>query len=460
MKTKNISILFLLLCLVYSCATETAEVIPPDPAIDTWQLAKEYIQDLNANEDGWIVKYQPSKESDIYTIYMKFTSGNTVSILSNYPDLKYLEEQTSVNYSLTGALNMELVFNTYCVWHKMYDDFGGDYKFIINRQDDGNFTMQSGNEAKTQSYDLVKATPEAISELAVSIEQQKEIVETQNKAKWIRNMLYYFMEDPSGYFKNIILKKGNTDLLQGAIRFDMDHSRLQISFRDSDDRLVTRTENYRITEQGIALEKPVSLPGNTISEFLLEKKEGSNDITIISAGAEISGEMVTAKQPGVVPYPDIVSHYLAQDMDCGLYKCTGEALVTAYNKIMSPTVQNFIIFFDHSNNYYGWHIIDEKYFTETSANDLWLWVTPSTLNTYTVKHTYWTATPENRYPDDLLNLYCQEQGYIILYKKKKYNDNDAGSIVLMDPNNNENQLVLRVSKKTWDVDWDNVAYAE
>lgn len=458
MKTNTIFILLLLLTLACSCAKETAKVISPAPETDPQQVAKEYIQNLSRVEEGWIVKYQPVKKGATYTIHMKFNPDNTTSILSDYPDMNYLQEQPGVNYNLSEFLNTELVFKTYCVWHKMYDDLGGDYKFSITRQTDGNFTLQPENKAEIRFYDLVKSDPKAISELEESIAKQKVIVEAQHKRIQFRNMLYNFMEDHSTYFKNISLQKGEANIMQGAIRFDTDNNQLQIIYRDGQNKLTNLSGKYQITEEGISLETPVVFGENTISEFELQKKEGSNDIIITSAKAGISGEVTLAKTPGVIPYPDIAQHYTTTTSTmCLLYTCKGETLNKAYNELLNPDIRAFYIY----SNYYnpprtGWTITDSRH----PGDNAWFYARVTNPNAYTVQFTSTTVTKPDRYPNTLWTLYCGE--HIVLYKKEKYSPGDLGSIILMDPEDNENQFILRVttSNINWIIDWNNVAYAD
>lgn len=458
MKTNTIFILPLLFILICSCGKETAEVIPPDPEIDTWQLAKEYIQDLSRIPEGWIIKYQPVKEGTTYTIHIKFNSNNTASILSDYPNLNYLQEQSGVNFSLTGSLNTKLTFNTYCVWHKMYDDLGGDYKFIITRQTDGSFLLQTENKAEIRFYDLIKADPKAISELEESIAGQKVIVGAQNKRIKIRNMLYHFMEDNSSYFKNISLIKEGISIMQGAISFDTENDQLTVIYRDGNNKLTSLSENYQISEDGITLETPIIFGENTISGFELHEKENCNDIRITSAETGISGEATISKRPGVMPYPDIARDYTTQPTMCLLYTCKGGTLTDAYNELFTSDITTFYIFSSYYNPpRFGWCIRDSKY----PGDDAWFYATAATPTSYSVEYTGYSISKPDRYPDAFWSLYCSE--HIVLYKKKKYNDQDMGSIILMDPDNNANQFILRVTSSSthWQtIDWNNVAYAE
>lgn len=462
MKTNYTFLLFSLLVMVYSCAKETAEIIPPDPEIDTWVLAQEYNQNLSSVSEGWIVKYQQKEESEVYTVYMKFNTDNTMSILSDYPAMEYLKEQTHVNYSLTGFLNTELTLDTYCVWHKMYDDFGGPYKFIITRQANGNYLLQPKDQTVPQNYELVKATPGAMAELEANITKQKEIVKAKDKIRQIRNILIHFTStEDSCYFSNILLT-GEIQM-QGAVSFDTDNNLLQVIYRDATKQLITLSENYEITEEGITLENPMSFLGKEVSEFKLKKKEGSHDIEITAAGKGISGQLLHAKTPGVVPYPDIAKHYTTTASWCPLFTCKGEALGPVYRQFNeSATYGSFTIFVDYFG-YNGWYI------NGPATNEYsWFYETFSILNEYTVRYTSGGVSRPDTYPDisPLRDLLHQEDGYIVLYKKEKYNDSDLGSIILIDPNSNSNQFIIRVTNRTdnksfWDsIQWNNVAYAE
>lgn len=468
MKTNIIFLLLSLLVLTYSCTTkETAAVIPPDPEVDNYLLAQDYNQDLSSFKEGWIVKYQQEKESDVYTVYMKFNSDNTLSILSDYPDLNYLKEQTQVKYGLTGFLNTELTFDTYCVWHKMYDDFGGAYKFIITRQTDGNFTLQPQNQAEPMYYDLVKATPVAITALTNNINKQKEILGPEEKINNIRNMLSNFtlMED-STYFSNINLTGELT--MQGAVSFDTDKNQLRIIYRNEAKILVIQQENYKITEEGITLNTPMTFHGKEVSGFQLQQREGCNDIEIVAAGTGISGQLSHAKSPGVVPYPNIAAHYRDARTWCLLYACRGKVLNSVYNQFNETSAFTFFVIF---SNYYnlpyqsgGWKITDPNY----PNQDFYFYVQAVTSNEYTIKYSKVGSNPTDRYPalTPLIELYCQENGYIVLYKKKKYYNSDLGSIVLIDPNDNSNQLIIRVYNNSYNIpvwgaiEWDNMAYSD
>ncbi len=463
MKTNHIFFLLLLLSGVFSCAKETAEVILPDPEIDPYQLAATYQQELSASEEGWIVRYQLEEETEIYTVYLKFHSDHTATILSDYPNADYLEEQFPVEYSLTGFLNTELSFTTYCVWHRMYDDFGGDYQFLITRQENGSYTLQPKNKAIIKYYTLQKATSEALAQLQENIASQKEKVTEQNKLRDISNLLINFSDDNTTYFKNIHLEGSLS--LDGAIEIKAEEKQVKIIYRNPEQQAITLYSDYDITPTGISLKTPMTINGERISGFNVKKSATGNNLDITNSTGATIGKIYTSHTPGVSPYPDIASHYINMHLFCYMHLYNGEEFSSVYLYLTQqlPTLSNLQVYTNHYAGNYpaAWVIYDggfARYYVNTAAVD------ESTL-----QYTYTSNNNASKYPyiKPLLEYISSPDGFTVLYSKKVYGTGDLGSIVLIDTQNSKNYIILRVTNTTdynsgsWaTIDWSNVVYGE
>lgn len=463
MKTNDIILLFSALFCLLSCAEETAEIVPPDLETDNYKLAMEYNQELSSVSEGWITRYQLEEETDIYTVYMKFNPDHTVDILSDYPNLDYLQKQQQVNYSLTGFLATEISFDTYCVWHRMYDDFGGDYQFIITRQTDGNYTLQAKDKAVIKLYRLERATPEAMSQLQQNIIHQREKVSEQNKLKNISDLLINFADDNSTYFKNIHLD-GSTPI-DGAVEIQPEEKQLKIIYRNDEQQAVTLFSNYEITQAGITLKSPMTINGNRITSLNLKKSGTGNNIDITDAQGKTTGQIYVSHKPGVSPYPDIASNYLNMHLLCYMHLYNGKEFTKSYLYLTDklPSLSSLQVYTKHYTGSYpsAWVIYDSKFSR--------YYVTLEPLNEYTLKYTYKSNNDANKYPyiKPLLDHISSPEGYVVLYSKKKYLSSDLGSIVLIDGRDSNNYIILRVVSNTdynpasWaSIDWSNVVYGD
>lgn len=464
MKTNHIFFLLILLSGTFSCAKETAEVVLPDPETDPYQLAATYNRELSAFGEGWIVRYQLEEETEMYTVYMKFHSDHTATLLSDYPDADYLEEQNQVAYTLSGFLNTELSFTTYCVWHRMYDDFGGDYQFLIARQEDGNYTLQPKNKAIIKYYTLEKASPEALTRLQADIASRKEKVAEQNKLKDISDLLIHFADDNSTYFKNIHLEGDHS--FDGAIEINTGAKQVKIVYRNENRQAITLYSDYDITRTGISLKTPMTINGGQLTHFNLKKSGSGNNMDLLDDNGRPIGSIYVSHTPGVSPYPDIASNYSNMHLFCYVHLYNGEEFTNAYLHLSRnlPKLTSLQVYTNHYANApssSAWVIYDgsfSRYYVTTEA-----------LNESTLKYTYKSNNNAGKYPyiSLLLDYISSPKGFTVLYSKKRYASSDLGSVVLIDSNNSKNYIILRVlgtadyNPLSWaTIDWNNVVYGE
>src|SRR5690606_18220589 len=92
-------------------------------------LQHEYTQKLIDAPNGWYIDYRPDNDNGSIGIWMDFKENGTVEILSDY--FEFTQVQTTSRFRVGGAVFPELIFDSYSVWHRIYDQMEGNYQFRL-----------------------------------------------------------------------------------------------------------------------------------------------------------------------------------------------------------------------------------------------------------------------------------------------------------------------------------------
>src|SRR5690606_3286948 len=122
-------------------------------------------------------------------ILMKFFANGTVSMGSDR--LNFTDETTST-YRIGGVIGPELIFDTYSVWSSIAETGGGAFEFRMFPQDDGNFILKHARGGNDTEFLLRKA-------------QRSDVDDIKARAS-IGQLLNFFSESSSAYFRNLILQ--------------------------------------------------------------------------------------------------------------------------------------------------------------------------------------------------------------------------------------------------------------
>ncbi len=168
--------IFLLSFLIFSCSNELEKITPPDIR------AAEAIDDLNeklqAPSQGWKIDYQPTPESGIFQVIIDFKENGIASINSDLTDNNGAFVQQDIPYRIDNALAIELIFETYAVFHYLFEleqsQFGAEFEFLFEGEDGDDLVFSSKSDLTSPT--LIRFTPASSSDLdQFSLEESKNI---------------------------------------------------------------------------------------------------------------------------------------------------------------------------------------------------------------------------------------------------------------------------------------------
>ncbi|MEO9803109.1 MAG: DUF4302 domain-containing protein [Reichenbachiella sp.] len=146
---------------VTSCSNDLEKLTPP--AERTAAAINDLENDLIAPANGWTLNYQPTEESGVYYMLLNFNDDGSVRIQSDVPgDNDYFFDQT-VAYRIDSRLNLELIFETYGVFHYLFEQnsstFGAEFEFYYLDRENENlrFLSKSDNLSDQTIISLVPA---------------------------------------------------------------------------------------------------------------------------------------------------------------------------------------------------------------------------------------------------------------------------------------------------------------
>lgn len=150
MKIRNHFIgLWLLPLLLYSCNGGGSEDLPP-----VEQRVSEAVtglrQSLESPVNGWKVEYQPTDESGVFLILLKFDDNGNVSVKSDLAanDGEFFDQ--TLAWDINNRLGLQLVFQTYGVFHYLFEQdgatFGAEFEFIYQNETGGNLVFTSASD--------------------------------------------------------------------------------------------------------------------------------------------------------------------------------------------------------------------------------------------------------------------------------------------------------------------------
>lgn len=274
---KKLLYIFIIPFILFGCNEgENPNQIPEDlPRLD--ELKENYKSILVSSENGWKARYQPSDNSGVYTILMKFKDDGFVDIESDLNG--YLTATQKTLYDVKGATFPELVFETFCVWHQIYEVADGEFQFRVLEIDENAVklgTASSGEE------NLLVTFARASSEDYQNIEGKQEI----------NNILFNYYDNSDEYFKVIEFNNQN---IKGLVDFDFDTHQFYISYTDNNGNAQNNVANYSYDENGIEFVSQLTINGVDIDRFDVTL---NSDSTISLSNNEFdNGSLISTNLP-------------------------------------------------------------------------------------------------------------------------------------------------------------------
>src|SRR5690606_1656529 len=314
----NILVILSYIFFHISCSTDEHFGPIPEDVPDLTELQKQYTDALIDSEHGWYIDYRPDNANGSTSIWMKFKENGTVDILSDY--FEHSDLQTTPRFRIGGAIFPELIFESYSVWHKLYEQMEGNYQFRILPTDDGRFKISDarvGKEGKV--FYLRKATETDFDNLVERGKINTDIIEFRNAS--------------SAYFQNINLQN-----FVGS--WEMDHYLRKITFTWPDEQGFpeTRTFPYQLTRTGIKFFSPINLNNTRIDSIDFGNFE-TDKIQVAYAGEAGSGEVTVAHTPAF-PAPGAADYYMITSRPDQLFVLNVE--LSNFSPAFAPEIENMV----------------------------------------------------------------------------------------------------------------------
>ena len=186
---RNFIIYVSIIAVFAGCGYDDSPKLPP--VEERIEAATEELQELLLSPTfGWKLEYQPTSETGIFLILLEFNEDGTVRIQSDVPANDGEFRDHTVSYRIDNAQGIELIFETYAVFHYLFElqqaTFGGEFEFIYVGEDAGNlvFVSKTDGASDVTQLEFEKATSvdsEDISSEAMGL-LAKGIFQTENLA--------------------------------------------------------------------------------------------------------------------------------------------------------------------------------------------------------------------------------------------------------------------------------------
>jgi len=281
MSNKYIYILFAVSFLLFGCSEYGSENKIPDdiPRLD--ELSSNYTEILASQEYGWKVMYQPDPQYGGFTVLMNFNTDGTVTIRSDLPG--FFDPQENVRFSVSGINYPELRFETFCVWHQIYEIADGEFEFRINEVNNQSIILSSINyQYLPLTYTMIPASHD-----------DYRIMEQNKKTAGLLDTLVNHYD---GYFK--ILELSGNIQLQALISFLLDNNQLSITWVTEQDSIASQTINYFYSENGISFMQSLEAGGSIIEYLRIDGLDNNGNVLISEAGEGNSGILTSNNTPG------------------------------------------------------------------------------------------------------------------------------------------------------------------
>lgn len=274
---KKIIYIFIFPILLFSCNEgENPNQIPEDlPRLD--EVKENYKSILVSSENGWKASYQPSENAGVYTILMKFRDDGFVDIESDL--YGYLSSSENTFYDVKGATFPELIFETFCVWHQIYEVADGEFQFRVLSIDENTVKLGTANSGEEN---LLVTFTKATDEDYQTIEKKQEI----------DNILSNYYNNSDEYFK--VIEFSNQGI-KGLVDFDFETHQFYISYTDNNGNAQNNVANYLYDEKGVEFVSELSINGIEIDRFDI-KQNSDSTISLSTEGLD-AGTLVSTNLP-------------------------------------------------------------------------------------------------------------------------------------------------------------------
>lgn len=144
----RLSLCLLLPFVMLSCSMDDPGLPPAE--VRASEAIGNLKADLTAPANGWRLEYQPTPDAGIFFMILEFKDDGTVNIFSDVADNDGEFFSQTIPYRIDVGLSLELIFETYGVFHFMFEkdrgSFGAEFEFRFVEKEGNNLIFTSKSD--------------------------------------------------------------------------------------------------------------------------------------------------------------------------------------------------------------------------------------------------------------------------------------------------------------------------
>ena len=287
--------------LITSCVVQEEPKL--GPADDRAKEAIEELKDeLTSAPAGWKLAYRPTSESGAYFMLLDFNEDGTVNIKSDLSANEGEFYDRTIYYRIDAALGLELVFETYGVFHYLFElqqaSFGAEFEFLFLEQDGNNLIFQSLSDSGFPTIiELERASPSDTDKLSYDLSSNLELYDSLAPQ--------IFGGIPP--IQQVVLESSGIsifwgiDLAQRILYIDMAGVGTTIEEISTNNVIIDRQVGYTLLEGNIVLDEPVSftIGGVAITLSQISLSQFTNEQQVYCAGTPINSPVYSGTISGL-----------------------------------------------------------------------------------------------------------------------------------------------------------------
>lgn len=132
-----------------SCINETEQNLPPvEERVN--EAVGSLKSELTAPANGWKLEYQPTDESGVFYMVLKFKEDGTVTIKSDVAEEGGRFFEQTIPWRIDNGLGLELILETYGVFHYLFEQdgatFGAEFEFVYQGKSGDDLVFRSASD--------------------------------------------------------------------------------------------------------------------------------------------------------------------------------------------------------------------------------------------------------------------------------------------------------------------------
>lgn len=148
------NIYFILFFILIACTNDDEDNLPSvEERVEA--AVSDLKNDLTAPPNGWRINYQPTPEAGIFFMILDFDEDGMVTIKTDVIDNDGEFIQHTIPYRIDHAHSLELIFETYGVFHHLFEkdqaSFGAEFEFLYSGKQGENLVFVSKSDLSNRT---------------------------------------------------------------------------------------------------------------------------------------------------------------------------------------------------------------------------------------------------------------------------------------------------------------------